>query len=419
MILNDQQQDALDLVAQGKNVFITGSGGVGKSVLIRAIEAMLDDVLICAPTGVAALNINGSTLHRIFTLPFSICSDADQHQISNYTRSLVDKAKVLIIDEVSMVRSDIFTLVDKKLRRIRNTNLAFGGLQVVVVGDFYQLSPVLMPKDKQAFYALYDSEFCFSTPTWVQADFQIVHLTEVMRQADADTVELLNNIRQGRYLSTCVSIVNETCANHTDNEPIILCTTNKTADSINNDEYMRVVGPEQTFTAHKWGTFSDHPVPEVVNLKINAKVVICANNHGQGYYNGDTGTYQGMDEDSLIVYLHRLNRTVSVTKHTWENTTYAVVDDKLVKNVIGNFIQYPVKLGYAITIHKSQGMTFDRAHIHLGNGAFAHGQTYVALSRIRSMDNLTLESPIRKRDIIINPDVSSFYEHIGAVSNHS
>lgn len=418
MQFNPAQERAIKEAEYGHNIFITGGGGVGKSVVIRELQnRFAETAVFCSPTGIAALNINGATLHRTFGLPFGVATQDDFDFIQSSVGLLfaTDTIKTIVIDEISMVRADMFTAIDKKLRKIKRINRPFGGLQVIVVGDFYQLPPVLTRRDEEIYYDNYVSIFAFDCDTWDECQFRVVELSQVMRQDDEITIRALNSIREGWQHENVIKWINRQCGNsdNVTDEAITLCTTNASAQTTNEECYRGVSGTEHVFYGETKGTFNDSekPVEETLKLKVGCRVVICANNPDGGYINGQTGTVSSFEEDYIGVDLD-CGTVVMVKKHKWNTFTYKVRDGVLTKDETGSFEQYPLKLGYAITIHKSQGMTLDECCLDLGKGAFAHGQTYVALSRIRSLDTLYLIRPLRATDILVDDDVIDFYDSL-------
>lgn len=417
MKFNEEQDLAITKAKLGHNLFITGSGGVGKSVVIRELESIFKDTaILVAPTGIAALNIGGTTLHSIFSLPFTIATESDYYSTNKKAQDLFrynDNVKTIIIDEISMVRADYFICIDRKLKHLKSNDLPFGGLQVIVVGDFYQLSPVLKPSAQETFYKINSSIYCFDTDEWDEAKFQIIQLNKIMRQSDEVTIRAFNSIRKGLNYKKTIEWLNKKCKdnNHTDDD-IILSTTNRNVESLNHEKFNEIDGEIFTYYSSTTGKFKEEPVPSELQLKVGCKVLICANNHQSGYVNGQTGIVERCHEEYISVRLLKSNNLVFIQKHTWNEYSYSTVDGKLSKDITGTYLQFPLKLGYALTIHKCQGMTLDNCHIDLGRGAFAHGQTYVALSRIKDLNNLTLERPIYESDIIVDKDVKEFQQYI-------
>lgn len=422
MQLNEKQQLTIDKALAGENLFITGPGGVGKSVVINELKArMRGSAVLLAPTGIAALNIGGATLHRTFGLPFSIASEEDWSPFGQCTDLFSDDVvETIIIDEVSMVRADQFIAIDQKLRRVKGfPNLPFGGLQVILVGDFFQLPPVLTNQEASTYIEFFDSIFCFNTDTWDDLNPMVIQLDQVMRQEDKITVRALNAIRQGKKAPAVLQWINQKCWDtDVSEDAVTLCTTNARAGEVNSMFYDKNTNPELTFTANITGTFNERPVDNYLKVKRGCRVVICANNNANGYSNGQAGEVidyiADSDEPYILVKLDN-GSTVKVERHEWESITYKIVNRKLTKMVVGTFSQFPLKLGYAVTIHKSQGMTLDECIIDLGNGAFTHGQTYVALSRIRSFDKMLLECEIQQSDIIVDAEVIDFYRELESV----
>lgn len=418
LILNDKQEEALSKAKLGRNLFITGAGGVGKSVVIHKLEEMFKGTcLLLAPTGVAALNIGGATLHRTFGLPFSIATEDDSRRYTDLEIELFrdnDYVKTIIIDEISMVRSDYLITIDMKLRHLkRKPKVPFGGVQVIVVGDFFQLPPVLTDREAEAYYELYPSIFCFDTDTWDECEFDVMHLTQVMRQEDAITARAFNSIRHGKQNPNVLKWLNNIASkNSYDPNHVVLCTTNSRAGELNGERYDEIDSEEFMFSGKINGDFRDRPVDSLIRLKEGTKVVMCANNAAAGYMNGSSGTIESLGSDEITVALDS-GTYCQISKNIWEQYEYGISGGKLSKNVVGSFEQYPIKLGYAITIHKSQGMTLDGVRLDFGRGCFAHGQAYVGLSRVRSLNNMTMERPIRQSDIIVDEDVIDFMAELG------
>ncbi len=415
MQLNEKQSLCIEKADTGVNLFITGSGGVGKSVVINELKSKFkSSAVLLAPTGIAALNVAGATLHRTFNLPFSIAHEDEWFNISKTCAELFEDETIqtIIIDEISMVRADAFIAIDRKLRKIKGYDLPFGGLQVILVGDFFQLSPVLTRNENEAYFELFDSTYSFNTDTWHQLKLEVIVLDQVMRQDDNNTVRALNAIRQGKKAPAVLSWLNGKCeGNDVAEDAVTLCTTNAGAAAINESFYDEIDAPERTFHASIDGQFNDQPVDRTIRLKEGCRVIVCANNAQNGYRNGQTGEvvrFVDGEEPYIVVNLDD-GYHVKVELCTWEAFSYKVVKRKLTKVSIGTFTQFPLKLGYGITIHKSQGMTLDECIIDMGNGAFAHGQTYVALSRIRSLDKLSLDRDIYQSDIIVDQEVIDFY----------
>jgi len=418
MKLNEKQSYALEQVARGKNLFITGPGGVGKSVLIHKIKDLFgDSTVFLAPTGIAAQNIKGATVHRTFKFPIGFLGVGARKRVSDKAQGLFegDAIKRIVIDEISMVRADLFTAIDHNLRRIKKVNKPFGGVQIVLVGDFYQLSPVLNNRSPEAQYfnAEFSSVFAFSTESWQQAGLQTIMLDEVMRQSDADFIGALNSIRtrDSEYCNK-LDYLNKIGDKEVNvDEPLFLCSTNKDAEAINDHHYSDIKGEDRLYQGTKEGNFKDFPVPEYLNLKIGCKVLICANSQGDSeYYNGQTGYVTALDDKYVTVKLDGVQDAVQIERNLWEELEYSVVGDELDTNVVGSFEQFPIKLGYAVTIHKSQGLSLDNAVIYTGRGCFAHGQAYVALSRLRSLEGLHMMKPIGLDEVIVNSEVKKFYE---------
>lgn len=416
MQLNHKQQIAFDLVLKGENCFISGPGGVGKSFLTRKIvDSFPDSTVVLAPTGIAALNIGGATIHSAFKFPFSIMGKQHYARINPKAAELFDKdgpVRRIIIDEVSMVRQDVFTLINEQLKRIRRISKPFGGIQVIVVGDFFQLPPVVTSKEESAYYKFYDSQFAFAGETWSTGEFHYIELDQVMRQTDETFINHLQMIRKkSKGYESSVNFFNSigkrNFSSVMDKDPVYLCTVNYKADSINNEHYDLIDSEEKVFYGEVTGVFKDRPSPECLSLKYGCKVMFTANT--ESFKNGEIGYVTGFLGDKIEVTLESSEQTLFVERYTWEDCEYDVVGDKLYRVKKGSYTQYPLKLAWACTIHKSQGLTLDNAIIDLGRGAFASGQLYVALSRIKTLDGFGLASPIECKDVIVDKSIIDFY----------
>lgn len=420
MQLNEKQSYAMKQVITGNNLFIDGPGGVGKSVLVREImQNFGGSTVFLAPTGIAALNIDGATIHSTFRFPFSVLGKKEHRRINDKTRELFDKegpVKRIVIDEISMVRADLLVAMDQQLRLIRRLNQPFGGLQVIVVGDFYQLPPVITPKDKHWFEKEgFDSPFCFSTETWSAADFVHVELDQIMRQSDENMINNLMQIRKkGQDWNKSVDFFNKIGTNNKesvlDEDPIFLCATNKSASVINEINYAELEGEEKVSHAQRTGKFSSEPAPMELRLKYGTKVILTANT--EFHKNGQVGYVVGFVGDKIEVLLEDTEVQILVDKFKWEEIDYELGSDGgIARTPTGSYKQYPMKHGWAITIHKSQGQSISHAMIDFGRGCFAHGQAYVALSRLRTLEGLGLMNPMMLQDVIVSREINDFYEN--------
>lgn len=428
---------AIDAIMSGDNVFITGGGGTGKSHIINSVREFFgDDSLFLAPTGLAALNIKGMSCHKAMGLSMGVTQEKDLRSVrSNKQAALLTSKAIsrIIIDEVSMVRSDKFYEMDMKLRYFRKVDKPFGGLQVVVLGDGFQIAPVLTRAEEMLFREIYGAEIPFGSWSWMECNFRNVLLLKGHRQADAEFLGILNDIRMGRNLDRAVAYINDKCyGKGPDVDAVTLCSTNKGADKLNQDMYDSLPGTERVYEAVIRGDFKDRPVSEKLKLKVGVKVMITANDAGtiarpSQYVNGTVGYVSAMSP--LMVTVDVKGKSVEVPTKIWENIEYEiepVLDDngkpsldeqgkpiEVVKEKkLGSYTAFPLKLGYAITTHKAQGLTLGAVNIDLGaGGAFTPGQAYVALSRASTVEGLRMLRQLRKRDIIVDSRIVSFYHH--------
>lgn len=409
----DKQQEAVSRVDSGDNIFITGSAGTGKTYVTKKVTT--PSTIVVAPTGVAALNAGGSTAHKVFGLPLGLVTESDKHAISQKVYDLfninsgVDR---IILDEIGMLRRDYFELIDHKLRKIRKTDEPFGGIQVVGVGDFFQLEPIVSRQESGIFYDGYSSPYSFTSDSWV---FDTIELDKVYRQEDERQVKILNSIRTGdKWSKLAIDRVNSECAEYENTEDTVhLCAYRKDVDKINNLWYHKLQGRELQYQSKISGydQWKDSPVEHVVKLKVGTKVLICANDPQGQYVNGDRGTVTSLGYDHVEVELTN-GHLVRVFYSTWEKYEYNNYGGSITKDVSSTFTQIPIKLAYAMTVHKMQGLTLDKACLHTGKGMFGKGQLYVGLSRIRDLKNLSLFNPLTYNDLKVSKEVQQFYRSI-------
>lgn len=416
--LNVKQREAMKKVMSGNNVYISGPGGVGKSYLINKIMAAFEDsTILLAPTGIAALNIGGATIHSTFKFPLGVMGSTQKNRVNDKVRDLFDKngpVRRIVVDEVSMVRGDMFQAMDIQLRKARRLNVPFGGLQVIVVGDFYQLPPVVTNREKSVYMAEHSSPYAFEGEAWSEADFEYFELDEIMRQSDEVMIDNLQKIRQkANGFDQSVSFFNHHARQNTsdiiEEDPVFLCTTNRSADLINEDNYSLIDEQERVFIGEQTGKVSAKPSPEHLKLKFGTKVIFTAN-CGDEFRNGEVGYVTGFAGDRIEVTKESTEATVFVERFKWEERDYTTSNGSVQSYPIGTYKQYPLKHGYAVTIHKSQGMSLDHAVIDWGRGAFCHGQAYVALSRLRTLEGLGMIGQMTTNDVIVDREVTEFYE---------
>lgn len=434
--LDPDQQRAVDLVLEGHNVFLTGKAGTGKSTVIRMLREVLPgEIAYLAPTGMAARNVEGVTVHGFFhfepaPLPLGYVSELTPDQ-----KRVIDCVGTIVVDEISMVRSDLFSAMDATLRHYappRSRMCPFGGKQIVVVGDFLQLPPVVRPAA-----LLLDLErdfggvWAFQTTAWHWADFRSVVLQKAHRQAvDQTFLRYLDRLRRGGDgfampdLQTCIEWFNTNAriCGQVPHGTTALCTTRSNAVAINRIKDSALEGPVYTCEAQLWGTFEeeDHPTDRWLEFRVGSRVMLLVNqSNGDGYANGDTGHIVAYDpdEEQATIQLDD-QRCVIVGRFQWTRDAYAVTRHPqtgrphLEREPIGGFKQLPLKLAYGLTIHKAQGCTLSRAHVDLGRGAFADGQTYTALSRCKSLAGLSLSRALDVSDVMVDQAVLDFYDRL-------
>ncbi len=423
--LSPEQQAVFDAIETTQdNIFVTGRAGTGKSTLLNHLSWNTSkQVVISAPTGVAALNVGGQTIHSLFRLPIGVIADHDIEQ-SAELKKLLNTIDTLVIDEVSMVNADLLDAIDRSLRQARQRkHEAFGGVQVVLFGDPYQLAPVPGEGDERAYFAdRYESMWFFDAKVWDETDLTIYELSTIHRQHEDDFKRMLNAVRHGMVTAEIAGRLNEVGARPAPTDgAITLATTNGTVTRINATELARLPGRVLTARAEINGEFGGraYPADEALELKVGARVMFLRNDvnyDGQGprWVNGSVGTVLKIDS---TVWVDIDGAHHEVKPAIWEKFryTYSPLTKSLRKDVVAEFHQFPLRLAWAVTIHKSQGKTYDRAIVDLGQRSFAPGQTYVALSRISDLDGLYMTRPLRPSDIIVDDNVVRFMSRVTAI----
>ena len=416
-------QKALALLEEtDTNVFITGRAGTGKSTLLSYFrEHTKKKVVVLAPTGVAALNIKGQTIHSFFKFKPDITLERVKAVYKkDDPQNIYKKLDMIVIDEISMVRSDLLDCVDKSLRLNRGNQLPFGGVQMVFIGDLYQLPPVVTSSEKEIFKTHYASPYFFDARVMEGLSFEFVELEKIYRQKDDVFISLLNAVRNNSATEEHLSVINQRWEPEFVPNPkkffLYLTTTNALADTINEHELAKLPVSEHTYEAHVTGAIDDRAMPtdSLLSLKVGSQVMMLNNDSAGRWVNGSIGKIVRIEkdedgEDFLIVELSD-GEVVEVTRFTWELFEFKFDSEKkqLDSQTVGTFTQYPLRLAWAVTIHKSQGKTFDHIIIDLGRGTFVHGQLYVALSRCTSLSGIVLKQPVLKRHIMMDWRVVRF-----------
>ena len=418
--LSPEQSAVFDNIETTRdNIFVTGRAGTGKSTLLNHLSWNTSkQVVICAPTGVAALNVGGQTIHSLFLLPIGVIADREIEQ-SAALRKLLNTMDTLVIDEVSMVNADLLDAVDRSLRQARQRPLeAFGGVQVVLFGDPYQLAPVPGDADERAYFAdQYRSMWFFDAKVWQETDLRIFELSTIHRQHEQEFKYMLNAVRHGQVTAEIAERLNETGARPVPTDgAITLATTNATVNRLNATELARLPGRVLTAKAEITGEFGGraYPADESLELKVGAQVMFLRNDSDQRWVNGSVGMVTKIAD---TVFVEVDGEEHEVQPAVWEKYkySYSAATKQLKRDIVAEFTQLPLRLAWAVTIHKSQGKTYDRAIVDLGQHSFAPGQTYVALSRISALEGLYLTRPLRPSDIIVDENVLRFMAQAVAV----
>jgi len=413
----------------GCNIFLTGKAGTGKTTFLHNLKKnTAKRMIVTAPTGVAAINAGGVTLHSFFQLPFgpfipgSETSESSRKRLFRFSKEkigIIKSLDLLVIDEISMVRADLLDAVDAVLRRHRRNDQPFGGVQLLMIGDLHQLSPVAKPDEWQLLQQHYESVYFFSSHALELTQFHTIELTHIYRQSDENFIKLLNQVRDNRLDEPSVTELNQRCIKdfipRDDQGFITLTTHNKNADALNLTRLRALTEKQHCFAAGISGDFPEHlyPTPGTLLLKEGAQVMFLRNDTSvqKQYYNGKIGRIKTISNQSIRVICPGDSQEILVEQVEWENIKYSLnpENQEVEQESIGKFKQYPLKLAWAITIHKSQGLTFEKAIIDAGS-AFAHGQVYVALSRCKTLEGIVFSGPIPSQGIDTDEAVLNFDE---------
>ncbi len=414
------------------HVFLTGKAGTGKTTFLsRLKQESAKRLIITAPTGVAAINAGGVTLHSFFQLPFgpfipgSEAYESGRQRMFRFSKEkkkIIRALDLLVIDEISMVRADLLDSVDAVLRRHRRSDRPFGGVQLLMIGDLHQLSPVARKEEWHLLKEHYETVYFFSSHALDRNRLVTVELKQIFRQSDSDFIHILNRVRENREIPTTLERLNQRVNVQFTPEPgqgwITLTTHNNKADAINKGRLALLNQAEYRFLAKVSGEFPDHtfPAPDSLVLKKGAQVMFLKNDTSEDklYYNGKIGRIVAISSGNIAIQCPGESNVINVEPVEWENIKYTVdeAQGEITEDVIGKFKQYPLKLAWAVTIHKSQGLTFDRCVIDAVD-AFAHGQVYVALSRCKTLDGIVLSSPVRANGLGADPAVLNFCGETG------
>lgn len=415
--------EELVLAEDPQIILLSGRAGTGKSVAIHWLtQRFKGSCAVCAPTGLAALQAGGQTIHSLFKFPPRALQEKDIKAPGGQSREVFAHLKLLIIDEISMVRVDVMEAIGRFLTRFGpRPGRPFGGVKLVLVGDLLQLSPIVETQQERAWLghsylsSYFFSAQCFRAHAWVP-----IELKRVFRQSEAEFIELLSDIRRGRNVSGAIRALNASCAGRPKPAGVLeiaLVASRKQAEEINRAELERLALPEVAFAGAVEGRMQQDkklPSPNDLRLRVGAQVMFTRNDKMRRWVNGTMGKVVEVRDDQVMVLIPGDSRSVEVTPERWEQYEYRwdSVKKQLVTEVVGCFVQIPLTHAWAATIHKAQGQTFDHALVDLGHGAFASGQAYVAVSRCRSRQGLRLARPLREDDVLVDPQILAFYDEM-------
>jgi len=417
-VLSEEFESIVEQLENTKDHFyITGKAGSGKSTLLAYFRSITQkNTAVLAPTGVAAIRVKGQTIHSFFGFPPKVIQTRHIKKVRQV--ELLQNLETLIIDEISMVRADVLDAIDYSLRVHRKKlTQPFGGVQVIVFGDLFQLPPVVNMDESSLLERMYpNGQFFFHSNIFQDAQFKTLELQSIYRQTDDHFIYLLNSVRDGSITNSQIELLNNSLVDNfeMDEGKIILTTTNARASSINQNYLKQLSSEEFSYRAQATGMFYKElfPTDEVLKLKKGAQVIMIKNDPEKRWVNGSIGTIHDIAEKKIKVKIN--HKIYEVKKEKWDRIQYSYDDNQqeVLENVTGSFKQYPVRLAWAITIHKSQGQTFEKVIIDMSQGSFAPGQLYVALSRCISLEGIELLRPLKKSDVIVNKHLIGFQDRL-------
>lgn len=415
VVLSDEQRQVYEkLEYSNDSVYITGKAGTGKSLLLEYFVSHTNKIVaVVAPTGIAALNVGGVTIHSFFKFPLDVI-DPKNVNVDYKTREILRNIDAIVIDEVSMIRVDLMEGISAKLQVARRDNQPFGGAQMIMFGDLYQLPPVVSDGQLHRYFNHnYGGIYFFNAPSVQNSNLKIYELNNIFRQKDPEFRAVLNAIRNGDGSPDTLASLNErTKLAIPEDGFVTLAGTNRTVSAINHKKLDALAGEERTYEAEIHGSISEasFPTEKHLRLKPGAQIMMLKNDteKPQRWVNGTLGKITKVGQNTIRVNIDGVEH--SVNPETWNKYRYEYdhIERKLEKKIVSSFTQFPVRLAWAITIHKSQGQTYGAVAVDMSDGAFAHGQTYVALSRCKSLEGLYLTTPIRREDVIVDQEIVDF-----------
>lgn len=422
---NNTLEDILELLEEDTQhfIYLTGAAGTGKTTLIERVkdECLLKKMVV-APTGVAALNIGGSTINSAFRIGFDTFPVIQESKDPRF-KKLLKNLELLIIDEISMVRAPMLDAISETLQIHRNSSKPFGGIHVLACGDLFQLPPVVKENEETAIFERYESVYFFSADNFQAIEspsfFELV--SSFRQQDDKEFYDLLNNVRLGQNLEESIKTINQTCHNpEFDTESSLIITSRKfLAEQINEEMLNLIDGPATAAKSKEQGELNENdlPAPRELRVKEDAKVMFIKNDPDGRWVNGTIGlVIDCSDKNKKVIKVKVGKEVFKVKREEWNKVRYIYdeFNDEMEEEVVSSFKQFPLKLGWAVTIHKAQGLTLESCSVDLGDGAFATGQAYVALSRCKTLDSLNLYRELKVRDALVDPDIQDFHaEHFG------